>query len=243
MSFKRLLVPFVAVAMVGSMVPAVVMADEVAQNDVAIVAVADKAVLDAKTGSPEPYSGDCGKNLHFALQSDGTLLISGSGAMTNFAANKAPWAGYKDKITGIAFSGKCTSIGSYAFYGCKNLTSANIHTGITSIGTGAFYGSGVTKVAGGASLKTIGTSAFKNCASLKTVTITSKVLNKIGSQAFSGAAVTKLSITKTTKLTKKGVKNSLKGSKIKTVDVNNSKKVTYGSYFVKSNSGKKVTVK
>ena len=239
MKFKRLLVPFVAVAMMASMMPTVVSAAEVDVKPV------DAAVVEIDNGteSPEPYTGDCGKNLHFALQTNGTLLISGSGAMTNFGANKAPWAGYKEKIKSVAFSGKCTSIGNYAFYGCKNLASVNIHTGITSIGTGAFYGSGISKVAGGKSLKTIGTSAFKNCANLKTVTITSSVLSKIGSQAFSGTAVTKLSINKTTKLTKKGVKNSLKGSKVKTVDVKNSKKVTYGAYFVKSNSGKKVTVK
>ncbi|MCR4776050.1 MAG: leucine-rich repeat domain-containing protein [Saccharofermentans sp.] len=238
MKFKRLLVPFVAVAMMASMMPAVVSAAEVEvkANDAAIA-------IEAKSESPEPYTGDCGKNLHFALQTNGTLLISGSGAMTNFGANKAPWAGYKDKIKAVAFSGKCTSIGNYAFYGCKNLASINIHTGITSIGTGAFYGSGITKAAGGASLKTIGTSAFKNCAKLTTVNITSKVLSKIGSQAFYGTPVTKITIAKTTKLTKKGVKNSLKGSKVKTVDVKNNKKVTYGAYFVKSNSGRKVSVK
>lgn len=248
MKFKKLMVSFLAATMCATMIPAVVLADETDNNgnDVAVVEDADAKEDDkvAKlSSSPLPYSGQCGAKLYYELQSDGTLLFSGSGTMYNYPANKAPWAGFKNKITGIAFSGKVTSIGNYAFYGCKGIKTVTITSSITSIGTGAFYGAGVTKVAGGAGLKTIGASAFKNTKSLKTFYITSKTLSKIGSQAFYGSAVTKLTIKNTTKLTRKGVKKSLKGSKVKTVDVKNSKKIYYGAYFVKSNSGKKVKVK
>ena len=238
MIFKRVLVPFVAAAMCASMIPATVMADAVATQEA--VAVVD--VVDNGSESPSPISGKCGPNLNYKVNSEGVLVISGTGSMNNYAAGKAPWYAAKDKISGIAFSGKPTSIGNYAFYGL-NISSANIHSGITSIGTGAFYGSSVTKVNGGASLKKIGTSAFKNTKKLTTFIITSKSLSSIGSQAFSGSALKTIKITKTTKLTKKGVKNSLKGSSVKTVDVVNTKKLTYGTYFKKSNSGKKVTVK
>ena len=50
-------------------------------------------------------------------------------------------------------------------------------------------------------------------------------------------------IKNTTKLTKAGVKKSLKGSKVKTVKVKKSKVWKYSAFFKKSNSGKKVKVK
>lgn len=239
MKFKRFLVPFVAVAMCASMMPATVMADEVASQE----AVAYVKVLDDKSGSPAPSQGKCGKNLDYKISSDGKLVISGSGAMTNYSAGSSPFYDYKDKITSIAFSGKVTSIGSYAFYGLSSIGAVSIHTGITTIGQGAFYGSSVTAIGGGASLKKIGKAAFKNTKKLGKFVITSKVLSSIGSQAFYGSALKTVKIAKTTKLTKKGVKGSLTGSSVKTVDVTNGKKLTYGTYFKKSNSGKKVTVK
>lgn len=249
MKFKKLMVSFLAATMCATMIPAVVFADETDNNgnDVAIVEDAEakeaENVAKMSPSSPLPYSGKCGANLNYELQSDGVLLISGSGAMYHYRANKAPWASFKQKITGLRFSGKITSIGNYAFYACKNIKTFSIPSSITAIGTGSFYGAGLTTVSGGAGLKTIGTSAFKNTKSLKTFYLASKSLKKIGSQAFYGSTVTKLSIKYTTKLTRKGVKKSLKGSKVKTVDVKNSKKIIYGAYFVKSNSGKKVKVK
>ena len=52
-----------------------------------------------------------------------------------------------------------------------------------------------------------------------------------------------LQIKKTTKLTKAGVKNSLKGSFVKTVKVKKSKLKKHKKFFKKNNCGKKVTVK
>jgi hypothetical protein len=70
------------------------------------------------------------------------------------------------------------------------------------------------------------------------------VLNKIGPQAFyKDSKLKTISIKKTTKLTKSGVKKSLKGSKVKTVKVKKSKIWKYRKYFKKSNSGRKVRVK
>lgn len=52
-----------------------------------------------------------------------------------------------------------------------------------------------------------------------------------------------LNIKYTTKLTKSGVKKSLKGSKIKTVKVKKSKVKAYKKIFKKKNSGRSVRVK
>ena len=52
-----------------------------------------------------------------------------------------------------------------------------------------------------------------------------------------------MQVKKTTKLTKSGVKNSLKGSSVKTVKVKKSKVKKYKKIFKKKNCGKKVKVK
>ena len=97
---------------------------------------------------------------------------------------------------------------------------------------------------GGAGVVTIGSGAFNSCSKLSTFKITSSKLKTIGSSAFKGCSKLKtLYVQKTTKLTKKSVKNSLKGSSITTIKVTSSKVKTYKSYFAKSNSGKSVTVK
>lgn len=80
-----------------------------------------------------------------------------------------------------------------------------------------------------------------NAKYVKTITIGKKA-KKISKSAFKATKATKL-IVKTTKLKKKSAKGSLKGSKVKTVQVPSSKKSAYKKIFTKANAGKKVTVK
>ncbi|MCR5340118.1 MAG: leucine-rich repeat domain-containing protein, partial [Saccharofermentans sp.] len=97
---------------------------------------------------------------------------------------------------------------------------------------------------GGSKVKTIGANAFAYCSKLSSFKITSKVLSKIGSYAFNKDSKLKTVYFKyTTKLTKKGVKKSLKGSKVKTVKVKKSKVKKYKKYFTKKNCGRRVKVK
>ena len=130
---------------------------------------------------------------------------------------------------------------------CKDtvLTSVHIGSNVVIIDNNAFQGcSNLVKVSGGAKLKTIGTKAFINCPKLKSFVITSKVLWKIGPYAFYGDKSLKtIYVKNTVKLTKSGVKKSLKGSKVKTVKVKKSKVRKYRKLFKKSNSGRKVKVK
>lgn len=134
-----------------------------------------------------------------------------------------PWAfRYHPNIKSVVIGSNVTSINDYSFENCINLVS----------------------VTGGAGLRSIGTRAFKGCTKLKTFNISSKVLKKIGAYAFQGDRYLKtLYLKKTTKLTKSGVKRSLKGSSVKTVKVKKSKLKKYKKYFKKKNCGKKVKVK
>ena len=88
------------------------------------------------------------------LSEDGTLTISGSGAMADFGNGAAPphlgkaamayAAGVRpaewDNVTSIVIGDSVTSIGENAFDGCVNLTSVKVGRGVTSIGAGAFSG-------------------------------------------------------------------------------------------------------
>lgn len=250
MKFKRLLVPFVAAFMLASMMPAVVSADEVEQgNDTAIVEVADvksaEKVAKASKASPGPKSGSCGGNITWSLDDAGKLTISGSGKMYNNSGEGGRFNGWDSEIKSVVISGKITYIGAYTFQNCTKLTSVSIPASVTSIGSCAFIGcTSLKKVSGGKNLTSIGSYAFKGCTSLSSFTISSAKLKKIGAYCFKGDTKLKtIKIANTTKITKKGVKNSLKSSKVTTVDVKNAKKIIYGAYFAKSNSGKKVTVK
>ena len=77
----------------------------------------------------------------------------------------------------------------------------------------------------------------------------SYTVTQIGAKAFAQSKAVKITV-RTGKLTKKTVKNSLKGSKVKTVSVkvgnkkaNNTYVKKYKKIFTKKNAGKKVTVK
>ncbi len=140
---------------------------------------------------------------------------------------------------------KVNRIGTKAFYGNKTITSLSIGSNVVIIDSYAFYGcSNLVKVSGGKALKSIGTKAFAYCSKLKSFSITSSVLNKIGFYAFQKDKKLKTVYIKyTTKLTKSGVKKSLKKSYVKTVKVKKSKVKKYKKYFKKSNSGRTVKVK
>ena len=116
---------------------------------------------------------------------------------------------------------------------------------VTQIGDNAFKNNKrISKVVIGKNVSIIGKNAFNGCTKLKSLTIPSNV-STIGASAFSGTKkLTTITIT-SKKLTKKSVKNSLKGSYIKTIKLKgNAKKYykKYVSYFQKKNSGRKVKI-
>lgn len=88
----------------------------------------------------EVDSGQCGDNLNWALSSDGTLIISGTGNMDDYVpANLAPWEQYKDDITKLKIEEGVTGIGNYAFYFHKNIAGTlELPSTIKSIGIEAF---------------------------------------------------------------------------------------------------------
>ena len=140
---------------------------------------------------------------------------------------------------------KVTSIGVKAMYRNPAVKTVYIGSNVASVGNYAFCScSNLVRVSGGAKVKTIGNYAFARNTKLSTFVIASKVLWKIGQNAFYNDGKLKtIYIKNTTKLTKSGVKKSLKGSSVKTVKVKKSKVKKYKKFFAKKNSGRSVKVK
>lgn len=85
-------------------------------------------------------SGTCGENLTWTLDTAGTLTISGTGAMTDYGYDSAPWTDMRDAIHSVVIESGVTTIGAYAFYNCSSLQSITIPESVTTIGYLAFYG-------------------------------------------------------------------------------------------------------
>ncbi len=91
-------------------------------------------------------------------------------------------------LTSITIPDGVTSIGDYAFYNCVGLTSITIPDSVTSIGDGAFSGcSGLTSITIPDCVTSIGWDAFFGCSSLTSVTIPDSVTS-ISGRAFSGCS-------------------------------------------------------
>ena len=140
------------------------------------------------TGTLFAANGTCGDNLTWNL-TDGTLTISGTGAMTNYSSSSSvPWSSSHSSIRTVVINEGVTSIGDYAFRSCNSLTSVTIPNSVTSIGDYAFeYCSSLTSVEIPNSVTSIGDYAFRYCSSLTSVEIPNSVTS-IGSSAFSGCS-------------------------------------------------------
>ena len=128
-------------------------------------------------------SGTCGDNLTWTLDSDSVLTIEGTGTMPDYTyTSPAPW---KDMaLTEVAIGEGVTTVGMYAFEGCKGLKSVTFPSSVTSIGERAFQEcTGLTSVTIGEGVTTIDIWAFVACSALESVTFP-KSVTTIGDNAF-----------------------------------------------------------
>ena len=162
-------------------------------------------LLPLQVNAAEATSGTCGKNLTWTLDADGTLTISGTGAMYNYNQNnRVPWP---STIKKISLTDGITSIGNYSFKDCSSLNRIYIPNSVTSIGSAAFKNcknlknvvipNSVTFIGGSTfmdcsslininipdSVSSINYSMFKNCKKLTNITIPNSI-KSISSNAF-----------------------------------------------------------
>ncbi len=121
-------------------------------------------------------SGSCGTGVTWTLDTDGNLVITGNGAMSDYSAGSAPWRSNGSLIKSIVIENGVTSIGGYAFRDCTAFESITIPGSITYIGEYAFRDcTSLKNVTISNGLKSIGSYVFAYCDELKTVTIPGSV--------------------------------------------------------------------
>ena len=135
------------------------------------------------TTEPQVWNED---NLTWTLDADGTLTISGTGAMKDYnaAENLSP-AYMNSDVKKVVIEKGVTSIGELAFFKCSNLTNITIPDSVTCIEYAAFHGcSSLSSITIPNSVTSIGIYAFVFCSSLTSITIPDGVTS-IGYGAFS----------------------------------------------------------
>ena len=147
------------------------------------------AVLCVATSlNAETLSGNCGAegtdgdNLQYTFNTGtGVLVITGSGAMKDYAATEAPW--YGNSCTSVQLPEGLTSIGNYAFYSCAASSQALVlPSTVERIGKGAFNDSQFSSITLPEGLTTIETWALASMR-VSSISIPSTVTT-IGENAF-----------------------------------------------------------
>ena len=113
-----------------------------------------------------------GTNLVWALDSEGTLTISGTGAMKSYLDEMPPWYDYADLIRCVILEDGVTTVGDAAFVGCANLIEATMPDSVERVGMGAFSGCQSLKSVDLSHVTKICHLAFAGCAALNSVNLT-----------------------------------------------------------------------
>ena len=94
--------------------------------------------------------GTCGTNVYYSYDSTTkTLHIFGTGAMTDYYGEGAPWNSYCTDITTVVISTGVTSIGNSAFSGCTSLLTVFLYSETPpALGSSAFAGCTALNVIG-----------------------------------------------------------------------------------------------
>ena len=82
-------------------------------------------------------SGTCGDSLSWSVNPSGVLTISGTGEMYNYSYSSAPWRNTSWDVKTVEIGSGVTSVGSYAFYNMK-VSSVSFPNTLTRIGECAF---------------------------------------------------------------------------------------------------------
>lgn len=138
-------------------------------------------------------SGKVSSGIRWDL-TEGTLTISGQGAMDDFKAANAPWYDQCEEITSIIIEDGITRIGEYAFYYCENVATVTMTNSVTEIGDNAFLScESLAEIQLPTNLETIGKRSFANCKNITAVEIPGSV-SLVEDSAFENTGLTSVKI-------------------------------------------------
>ena len=114
-------------------------------------------------------SGICGEDATWSLDSEGVLIIDGTGRIDDCIAYQE----YSNDIKSVIMEDGITSMVMNAFRNCKNLTSVKLSENLTEISYGAFFGcknlSGEVVIPD--SVEIIERNAFYNCGNVESLVL------------------------------------------------------------------------
>ena len=149
-----------------------------------------------------------GSNVTWVLTADGTMILSGTGAVAAYENRKdTPWGDYNDQILRVevqkgitSVSGFCScyelqevslpegliSIGKLTFMDCQKLQEIRLPKSLKTLGEGTFASCfALTEIEFPEGLETIGDGVLVHCLSLTSVVIPASV-TEMGDRPFSG---------------------------------------------------------
>lgn len=177
----RLLAAVLALTMLCEMLPLAAFA----QSDIGQAVTAAAQGIEEENSEIVASGEDL--NVTWSLDSDGLLIISGSGPMGEMYAQWPPnlaWRKYNQQIKKVIINSGVTSISEVAFEACFNLTEVELCDTITSIEKNAFFVcENLKKITLPKQLTEISQTAFQGCKSLTSVVIPPNV-TKIDDSAF-----------------------------------------------------------
>ena len=157
-------------------------------------------------------SGNCGaeadgSNVTWVLTTDGTMILSGTGAVAAYDDRDRPWYDYRYQILRLEVKKGITSVGGFrycftlqevslpeglisldefAFMDCQKLQEIRLPKSLKTLGRGTFAGChALTEIELPEDLETVGEGALMNCLSLTSVVIPASVI-EMGDRPFSG---------------------------------------------------------
>lgn len=134
------------------------------------------SLTDATMHYPQ-YSGTCGTSATWSLFNDGLLVISGTGAMTNYSSDSSrPWGSYLSRIKSIIVDHGITRIGNNAFNGSYAESLAIEDASLTMGEYSVFNNQYLTSIDFGAGTIIPSNNVFVECNALEFVHIPANVV-------------------------------------------------------------------
>jgi len=127
-------------------------------------------------------SGSAGKNIRWEVTGDGVLTFTGSGSIVDYPEDPAPWL--KNEIRKVIIGEGITAVGDYAFNNEQSITEVSLPSTLKSIGDSAFYNCALTDITLPEGLEKVEHSAFRGTKLEKLVLPES--VTSVGGSAFSG---------------------------------------------------------